>query len=774
MAEAHSAVAFSFSVTHEGVQVDYDRELLHIIFHSGVRSWRRNFTRFANNIRCGVYPGSLSAMVLSVGTYNGLYLTRQAYNHNIDPSFGLIDVLRKYIKLDEPSQSIVCASLSGVAVWLGVCYALKYSLKGLYQYKGWMYEERGRGAKMSLTSKVWLMTVKLLSQFSSPMLYSFQGSLPSLPVPSVEDTMTRYLRSVRPLLNDEEYARMERHAKEFQGGIGRKLQKYLILKSWWATNYVSDWWEEYVYLRGRAPIMINSNFYGTDAIVVHPTFVQAARAANVTYSAFLFRRLIDRQQLKPIMVSGTVPLCSAQYERTFNTTRVPGIDTDRLVHFGDSMHIVVIHNGRYFKVPCYYKGQLLTPPELQIQFQRILDDDVKPDEGEELMGALTAGERRPWAMAREKFFTTGVNRASLQAIDRAAFVLSLETESQDYNADKGTDLDGFVRTMLHGKGHDRWYDKSFNVIVMANGKIGFNAEHGWADAPILGHMWEFIMVKDLLEMGYDESGNCMGEARVNPLAPVKLRWSLSKECQAVIETSYKVAQALLNDVDLHLIMFDDYGKGFMKKKHLSPDAYIQMALQLAYYRDAGKFNLTYEASMTRLFKEGRTETVRPCTIESAAWVKAMENPKETDATRIELLDKACRRHQRGYQDAMCGKGIDRHLFCLYVISKYLEVDSPFLNEVLSEPWRLSTSQTPHGQTGKLDLTEHPECVSAGGGFGPVADDGYGVSYIIAGENNIFFHVSSKKSSSVTNSKGFARNIRKALNDMKTLLSSTKK
>jgi carnitine O-palmitoyltransferase 1 len=49
----------------------------------------------------------------------------------------------------------------------------------------------------------------------------------------------------------------------------------------------------------------------------------------------------------------------------------------------------------------------------------------------------------------------------------------------------------------------------------------------------------------------------------------------------------------------------------------------------------------------------------------------------------------------------------------------------------------------------LDLTEHPECVSAGGGFGPVADDGYGVSYIIAGENNIFFHVSSKKSSSVT-------------------------
>jgi carnitine O-palmitoyltransferase 1, liver isoform len=51
-----------------------------------------------------------------------------------------------------------------------------------------------------------------------------------------------------------------------------------------------------------------------------------------------------------------------------------------------------------------------------------------------------------------------------------------------------------------------------------------------------------------------------------------------------------------------------------------------MTMQLAYYRDAGKIPLTYEASVTRLYLEGRTETVRPCTIESSAWVKSMENP----------------------------------------------------------------------------------------------------------------------------------------------------
>lgn len=54
-----------------------------------------------------------------------------------------------------------------------------------------------------------------------------------------------------------------------------------------------------------------------------------------------------------------------------------------------------------------------------------------------------------------------------------------------------------------------------------------------------------------------------------------------------------------------------------------------------------------------------------------------------------------------------------------------------------------------GQTSMLDLKKHPKCVSAGGGFGPVADDGYGVSYIIVGEDLLFFHVSSKKSCPIT-------------------------
>lgn len=38
-----------------------------------------------------------------------------------------------------------------------------------------------------------------------------------------------------------------------------------------------------------------------------------------------------------------------------------------------------------------------------------------------------------------------------------------------------------------------------------------------------------------------------------------------------------------------------------------------------------------------------------------------------------------------YRLAMTGAGIDRHLFCLYVMSRYLGVKSPFLDKVMGGP-----------------------------------------------------------------------------------------
>ena len=40
-------------------------------------------------------------------------------------------------------------------------------------------------------------------------------------------------------MDDEQYARMEGLAKDFEKNLGPRLQWYLKLKSWWASNYVS-------------------------------------------------------------------------------------------------------------------------------------------------------------------------------------------------------------------------------------------------------------------------------------------------------------------------------------------------------------------------------------------------------------------------------------------------------------------------------------------------------------------------------------------------------
>lgn len=49
---------------------------------------------------------------------------------------------------------------------------------------------------------------------------------------SDSESCPQYLLSVRPLLDDESYARVERLARDFEQTIAVKLQRYLVLKSW--------------------------------------------------------------------------------------------------------------------------------------------------------------------------------------------------------------------------------------------------------------------------------------------------------------------------------------------------------------------------------------------------------------------------------------------------------------------------------------------------------------------------------------------------------------
>ncbi len=110
-----------------------------------------------------------------------------------------------------------------------------------------------------------------------------------------------------------------------------------------------------------------------------------------------------------------------------------------------------------------------------------------------------------------------------------------------------------------------------------------NAEHSWADAPIVGYMLEYCSNMEL-EFGYDND-HCPGYAHsVAPTTPQRLEWDLDAECVHEIDSAQKFAEDQISDLDLYVMQHDDFGKGVIKKCGISPDAFIQMALQMAYFK----------------------------------------------------------------------------------------------------------------------------------------------------------------------------------------------
>ncbi|CAB3405614.1 unnamed protein product [Caenorhabditis bovis] len=257
MAEARSAAALSFAVTHDGVSVSYDQELLRDIWHGISRSYKRRVGRFKNDFVNGMFPANSWTLGLVVAAVAIFSVLKHDLSYGILPF--LQDYIVHYIFGDGYLGQSISILVAGALTWLIFVQTLRLSIKMLLEYKGWMYESPGK--PVSKPTKIWLAILHIISK-AGPMLHSFQGALPRLPLPKLDDTIRKHLLSMRPILDDEEYEELEFLSERFRKGVGRRLQRYLTLKSWFSTNYVTDWWEEFVYMRQRSPIMINSNYYG--------------------------------------------------------------------------------------------------------------------------------------------------------------------------------------------------------------------------------------------------------------------------------------------------------------------------------------------------------------------------------------------------------------------------------------------------------------------------------------------------------------------------------
>ena len=70
--------------------------------------------------------------------------------------------------------------------------------------------------------------------------FQYDQDLPSLPLPSLHDTLQRYLESVRHLVDERQWEETREKTEQFKNGkSGQELQKILVNKASEEKNWVS-------------------------------------------------------------------------------------------------------------------------------------------------------------------------------------------------------------------------------------------------------------------------------------------------------------------------------------------------------------------------------------------------------------------------------------------------------------------------------------------------------------------------------------------------------
>ncbi|XP_015237635.1 PREDICTED: choline O-acetyltransferase-like [Cyprinodon variegatus] len=592
-------------------------------------------------------------------------------------------------------------------------------------------------------------------------------ALPKLPLPSLSDTLATYLRCMKHLLTEEQFNQTQNLVKQFgaPGGVGELLQNKLVEKREKKANWVYDYWLNDMYLKNRLALPVNSS-----PAMVFPQQNFKAPIDSLRFAAHLisgvleYKALLDAHAL-PVdyargQLSGT-PLCMEQYYHLFTSYRLPGPDKDTLVAQKSNVmpepeHIIVACKNQFFVLDVVINFRRLNERDLLTQLEKITKMAGSEDEPVPPIGLLTSDGRTEWAQARSVLMKESTNRDSLDMIERCICLVCLDEPN-------GTEQSDATRAamMLHGggpgtNGGNRWYDKPMQFILGADGCCGVVCEHSAFEGIVLVQCTEY-----LLKYMTGSPSKLVRAASVSELsAPRRLRWKCSPEIQKLITSSADKLQRLVNNLDMNVYKFSDYGKDFIKKQKMSPDAYIQVGLQLAYYRCHGRPVSTYESASTRRFQKGRVDNIRSATPEALAFVRAMTDKKLnlSDMEKMEMLRCAINAQTKYTVLAITGMAIDNHLLGLREMASEMKIEKPaiFTDKayLISNHFILSTSQVP--------TTVEMFCC-----YGPVVPNGYGACYNPQSDH-IIFSVSSFLESLETSSAEFVKCLVQGLLDMKDL------
>ncbi|KAH9932526.1 acyltransferase ChoActase/COT/CPT [Fomitopsis serialis] len=615
--------------------------------------------------------------------------------------------------------------------------------------------------------------------------FARQHELPRLPIPPLEASCRRYLTALEGLQDPKEHAKTKVAVEDFLRNDGPKWQERLMQYAEDKASYIEEFWYE-SYLSHSDPVVLALNpFFVLENDPTPDRGSQLPRAASLILSSLGFIHDLRAGMLEPDTVRGT-PLDMDQYTRLFGTARIPTDRGCRMEMHTDSRHIVVLRRGQFywFDVLDAENRPVLTEQEILRNLRAIVRDAEElplHEVARNSIGVLSTENRKVWSSLRDALSNNHNNEACLQIIDNALFIVCLDDATPDNLAELcnnflcGTyNLKGGVQV---GTCTNRWYDK-LQIIVCADGAAGINFEHTGVDGHTVLRFAADIFTEGLmlLARSINPSAPTLFHAPLSPYAksykpprgapahaaakqqppayvidtvPKKLEWTLYPELRAAIRFAETHLSDLICQNDCQALEFKGYGKNFITAHGFSPDAFVQMAFQAAYYGLYGRIECTYEPAMTKHFLHGRTEAIRTVQPHTVNFVKTFFSEAPL-AQKITALRNACQGHVKLTRDCSQGQGQDRHLYALYCLvqrdreaaaeveappspggsttsSSSSGANKPPLPAIFTDPgWgALGTSILSTSNCGNPALRLF--------GFGPVAADGYGIGYIIKDE-----------------------------------------
>ncbi|CCK68818.1 carnitine O-acetyltransferase CAT2 KNAG_0B03770 [Huiozyma naganishii CBS 8797] len=554
--------------------------------------------------------------------------------------------------------------------------------------------------------------------------FKLQKDLPALPVPELEETLSKYLTSVKPYIqNEKQLERQQLLVQDFRDNWGSLLQDRLQAYARGKRNWMAQWWDAQAYLQYNDPVIpYVSYFYNhkplpaTHAEIENDPLLKATAIVTTTSK---FVEAIKDESLPAELIRGT-PFCMNSFQLMFNGARIPGLpeeQSDGAIFYSayENNFVVVALRGNFYKMVTHdAEGTPLAPSQIWEQLYTIVNLlDSQLNTAGAGVGALTSLPRDQWRTANVELIKDPSSRESLEIIHRAAYVLCLDLDT------KPVTLEEKSRNSWHGDGINRFYDKPVQFFVTGNGKSGFLGEHSKMDGTPTLFLNTFLC-QQLVKMDPAQFISQLRQPIVGVAEqPALLPFTLSAPVKNAIAQAKAQFQGVTQEHELKVCHYNRYGKNLIKQFKMSPDAYVQQIIQLAIYKYLGKQLPTYEAASTRKFFKGRTETGRSVTEASAQFVTNWDKPDVPLDTKITLLRNAIKDHAAYLTMAANGQGIDRHFFGLKNVLKEGE-SVPLFNDPLfnySANWYVSTSQL----SGEL---------FDGYGWSQVNDVGLGLAYMV--------------------------------------------